>query len=303
MKKLLCMLLAILMVVSMIAVASADAAPKKISLISRYAETDNITYVLKTLTDEYNALNPDKQVELELNIVPATDEVILVNAASGDIPDIMLCAFVPTIRTLASMDMICDMEELFEQAGYTAGDFDDVCDEISKKLIVRHPHVFGDVKVADSDEVLTNWDAIKRATKKQKTTTESILSIPRELPALMRAQKTQHKAAKVGFDWDDVSGALEKVGEEAAEVKEALASGDPDKVKDELGDLLFAAVNVCRFGHTDAEEALTGATDKFTERFRLVEQYAAAEGKTMTDYTLNELDGFWERAKKELSNQ
>ena len=119
MKKLVCMLLAILMAVSMIAVASADSAPKKISLISRYAETDNITYVLKTLTDEYNALNPDKQVELELNIVPATDEVILVNAASGDIPDIMLCAFVPTIRTLASMDMICDMEELFAQAGVT----------------------------------------------------------------------------------------------------------------------------------------------------------------------------------------
>ena len=182
-------------------------------------------------------------------------------------------------------------------------DFDDVCDEISKKLIVRHPHVFGDVKVADSDEVLTNWDAIKRATKKQKTTTESILSIPRELPALMRAQKTQHKAAKVGFDWDDASGALDKVGEEAAEVKEALASGDPDKVKDELGDLLFAAVNVCRFGHTDAEEALTWATDKFTDRFRLVEQYAAAEGKPMTEYTLAELDAFWEKAKKELSNQ
>ena len=88
--------------------------------------------------------------------------------------------------------------------------FDDVCDEICKKLIIRHPHVFGDVNVSSTDEVLTNWDAIKMATKKQKTTAESMASVPRELPALMRAQKIQHKAAKVGFDWDDISGALER---------------------------------------------------------------------------------------------
>ena len=180
-------------------------------------------------------------------------------------------------------------------------DFDDVCNEIAQKLIIRHPHVFGSVTVSSTDEVLTNWDAIKRETKKQKTVTESILSIPREFPALMRAQKTQHKAAKVGFDWPDVTGALDKVGEETAEVKAALASGDPAKVADELGDLLFAAVNVCRFAHTDAEEALTFATDKFTDRFRLVERYIAAEGKDFGDYTLSQLDEFWERAKQELA--
>ena len=180
-------------------------------------------------------------------------------------------------------------------------DFDDVCNEIAQKLIIRHPHVFGDVQVSGSAEVLKNWDEIKRATKKQKTTTESILSIPREFPALMRAQKTQHKAAKAGFDWDEASGAVEKIYEETAEVKEAMAQGDPEKIKDELGDLLFAAVNVCRFAHTDAEEALTGATDKFTERFRLVEQYVAETGKGMGDFSLEELDVFWERAKKELA--
>ena len=180
-------------------------------------------------------------------------------------------------------------------------DFDDVCNEISQKLIVRHPHVFGDVAVSGSEEVLKNWDAIKRATKKQKTTTESILSIPRELPALMRAQKTQEKAAKAGFDWDEASGAVEKICEETAEVKEAMASGDAARVSDELGDLLFSVVNVCRFAHTDAEEALTGATDKFTDRFRLVERYVAETGRQMGDFSLEELDVFWERAKKELA--
>ncbi len=180
-------------------------------------------------------------------------------------------------------------------------DFSDVCNEISQKLIVRHPHVFGDVAVSGSEEVLKNWDAIKRATKKQKTTTESILSIPREFPALMRAQKTQEKASKAGFDWEEASGAVEKIGEETAEVREAMASGDAARISDELGDLLFAVVNVCRFAHTDAEEALTGATDKFTDRFRLVEQYVAETGKTMKDFSLEELDVFWERAKKELA--
>ncbi|MBQ7637881.1 MAG: nucleoside triphosphate pyrophosphohydrolase [Clostridia bacterium] len=181
-------------------------------------------------------------------------------------------------------------------------DFDDVCNDICKKLIVRHPHVFGEVKVSSSDEVLTNWDAIKRATKKQKTSTESILSIPREFPALMRAQKTQSKAAKAGFDWDDISGALEKTGEETEEVKAALKTGDPAAITDELGDLLFAVVNVCRFAHTDAEEALTFSTDKFTERFAIVERLAAENGKSIKDYSLEELDVFWEQAKKMLKN-
>jgi tetrapyrrole methylase family protein/MazG family protein len=182
-------------------------------------------------------------------------------------------------------------------------DFNAVCSDICKKLIVRHPHVFGETVVSGTDEVLTNWDAIKRATKKQKTVAEGIRSVPRELPALMRAQKAQHKAAKAGFDWSDISGPLAKVGEEAAEVRAALETGDPARIADELGDLLFAAVNVCRFAHTDAEEALTAATDKFTDRFRLVEQYARNEGKQIADYTEAELDVFWEQAKKELKNR
>ena len=176
-------------------------------------------------------------------------------------------------------------------------DFDDVADGICKKLILRHPHVFGEVTVSGTDEVLKNWDAIKMATKRQKTATEAIESIPRELPALMRAEKVQKKAAKVGFDWPDVSGAFQKICEETAEVKTALADKDPAACKEELGDLLFAVVNVCRFAGVDAEEALTAATDKFSSRFSHVEKRAGESGRKMEDYTLEELDRFWEEAK------
>ncbi|MBR5411128.1 MAG: nucleoside triphosphate pyrophosphohydrolase [Clostridia bacterium] len=176
-------------------------------------------------------------------------------------------------------------------------DFDDVADGICKKLIVRHPHVFGDVKAETSAEVLKNWDAIKMDEKKQKSVTESILSVPRQFPALMRAEKIQKKAAKVGFDWPDVSGALDKIGEETEEVRAAIASGDEKKALDELGDLLFSVVNVCRFAHVDAEEALTHTSDKFTDRFSYVEQKAAESGTPMAELPLETLDGYWNEAK------
>ncbi len=176
-------------------------------------------------------------------------------------------------------------------------DFSDVCNEISQKLIVRHPHVFGDVAVSGSEEVLKNWDAIKMDEKKQKSVTESILSVPRQVPALKRAEKIQQQAAQVGFDWPDVSGALDKIGEETEEVRAAIASGDEKKALDELGDLLFSVVNVCRFAHVDAEEALTHTSDKFTDRFSYVEQKAAESGTPMDELPLETLDGYWNEAK------
>lgn len=179
-------------------------------------------------------------------------------------------------------------------------DFNDVCDGISQKLIIRHPHVFGDVKAETTDEVLTNWDAIKRQTKQQKTTTESMLSVPRELPALMRSSKIQHKASKVGFDWDNINGALEKVDEETKEVRAALKNGTKEEISEELGDLLFAVVNVTRFADVDAEEALTAATDKFLNRFSLVEKKAQEKGIDMKNSSIEELDLLWDEAKKEM---
>ena len=178
-------------------------------------------------------------------------------------------------------------------------DFDDVCDGVCKKLIERHPHVFGQVTVSGVDDVLTNWDEIKRKTKKQKTTTDSMLSVPRELPALMRATKLQKKAADVGFDWDDVSGALDKLEEEIAELRLAIQNKDKENMAEELGDILFSAVNVSRFIKTDAEEALTAASDKFLSRFTKVEKLAQERNIDMKSVGIDELDKLWDEAKSD----
>lgn len=181
--------------------------------------------------------------------------------------------------------------------------FSDVCDEICKKLIIRHPHVFGDVSVSSSDEVLANWDVIKMNTKKQKTTTETMLSVPREFPALMRAAKIQKKASKVGFDWDDINGTLEKIKEETAEVEEAVKNGEGEAIKEEIGDLLFTVVNASRFAGVDPEEALTASTDKFLDRFALVEKMAAEQDIDMKTADEDTLDVLWEKAKQIIKEQ
>ena len=173
-----------------------------------------------------------------------------------------------------------------------------VADGICKKMIERHPHVFGNVNAETSEQVLENWDVIKKRTKSQKTQTESMLSIPREFPALMRADKVQKKAAKVGFDWDSVDGAFDKVSEELQELKEAVLLGVVDSAREELGDLLFSVVNVSRFIKVDSEEALTGATDKFIDRFSKVEKMANERGLNMKETSLEELDKLWDEAKK-----
>lgn len=173
---------------------------------------------------------------------------------------------------------------------------DDVADGICKKMIYRHPHVFGSVEVKNSDEVLTNWDALKQKEKHQKSTTETLESVARSLPGLIRAEKVQHKAAKVGFDWDEVSGALDKVREETAEVARAInGDGDPSE---ELGDLLFAVVNVARFLKTDPEDAINRTTDKFIRRFAQVEQAAKDAGRSLSEMSLAEMDALWDTAKQ-----
>lgn len=171
----------------------------------------------------------------------------------------------------------------------------DVADGICKKLIYRHPHIFGSVDVASTEEILNNWDALKKVEKGQKSTTDTLNSVARSLPALIRAEKVQHKAAKVGFDWDDIRGALDKVQEELDEVKRAV-NGDGD-LPEEIGDLLFAAVNVARFADTDPEGALNATTEKFIRRFSYVERVAAAQGKKLEDMTLREMDALWDEGK------
>lgn len=175
---------------------------------------------------------------------------------------------------------------------------DDVADENCKKMIQRHPHVFGEVNAETVDDVLTNWDAIKRQSKGQKTTSQAIDSVPREFPALMRADKIQSKAAKAGFDWTEVGGALDRLSEEIEELKDAIASGKAADISDELGDVLFSAVNVSRFVKVDAEEALTASTDKFVTRFKIVEKLAQERSIDMKTADLEVLDALWDEAKK-----
>ena len=180
-----------------------------------------------------------------------------------------------------------------EDAGHF--DLNDVADGVCRKLIYRHPHVFGDVTVHSTGEILSNWEELKKAEKGQATQADAVDAVARSLPALWRAEKVQKKAAKVGFDWDDVSGAMDKLCEELDEVK-AAAAGDGDPAE-ELGDLLFAAVNVARFLNVDPEDALQAASDKFAARFRRVEEQVLASGRRMEDLSLQELDDIWNAIK------
>ncbi len=178
------------------------------------------------------------------------------------------------------------------------GDFDieDVCRKISDKLEYRHPHVFGDVQVDGADEVLTNWERLKRQGAEHQERTSALDGVPRELPALQQADKLQKRAAKVGFDWQTIQGPWHKVHEELREVQ---AAEDPTEAAHEIGDLLFAICNVARFLKVDPESALREANRRFGARFRSVEQQAQAQGRRLADMTLDEMDVLWERAKAE----
>lgn len=175
--------------------------------------------------------------------------------------------------------------------------FDDVVDGISKKLILRHPHVFGDVSVNNTAEILDNWDAIKKLEKHQESYTETLESVPRAFPALLRAAKVQKRASKAGFDWDSIDGTLLKLEEEISELKEALKNRDSNAIDEEFGDLLFSVVNVSRFLKVDPEFSLSKSTDKFINRFALVEEECIKQGRDMKDMTLAELDEIWDRIK------
>ncbi len=184
---------------------------------------------------------------------------------------------------------------LHSQIASEAGRFDlaAVADGIAEKLVRRHPHVFGETRLPDSAAVLQQWDALKREEKEERRS--ALDGVPPALPALARAQKLQGKAARVGFDWDDPTGALAKVREELEEVLHA----SDDALEDEVGDLLFAVVNYARKRKVDAEGALLGANGKFARRFRRVEALAAERGLTLRDLDLAGLDRLWDEAKAE----
>ena len=181
--------------------------------------------------------------------------------------------------------------------------FDDVANAISDKLVHRHPHVFGDVDAKDSATVLRNWEQIKQMEHKKEARHSALDGVPAALPALLKAQRTQEKAARVGFDWKDAEGPLAKISEELDELKAEIAArkskapADSVRVKEELGDLVFAVCNLARHLGVDAESALELTTARFSRRFRAVEDGAKAQGRSLKDMTLAEMDELWDEAK------
>lgn len=182
-----------------------------------------------------------------------------------------------------------------EKGGFT---LDDVANDICVKLIHRHPHVFGDVVAETSEKVLSNWEIIKSEEKERKTVTDKLRSIPPMLPALMRAEKVGKKASC--FDFADADSVMLKVKEELGELEEALSSNDADSIEEEMGDLIFSMVSLCRKIGVEPEVALNKATEKFIKRFSVLESAVIAEGKDITKMEMTELDAVWDRIKHKI---
>ena len=173
--------------------------------------------------------------------------------------------------------------------------FADVAQGISEKLIRRHPHIFGDVKVADSKEVLRNWDAIKKTEKKARVS--ALDGVPKHVPPLHRAYQLQRHASRVNFDWSDIKDVFAKLEEEVAELKDAIAQKKRMPIIEEIGDLLFSVVNIARFVKVDPAYALELTNAKFIRRFRVVEDEIVASGRRMKDCTLAEMDAIWDKIR------
>ncbi len=180
--------------------------------------------------------------------------------------------------------------------------FEDVAQNISDKMVRRHPHVFGDVDADTADKVLKNWEDIKAEERDGKADEpKGVLDdVALSLPALMRAEKLQKRAARVGFEWDDISGVYDKVEEEIKELREAK---NPEHIAEEIGDLLFVVCNLARWHKVDPEDALRGTNGKFEKRFRYIEEQLAKRGKTPEDSNLEEMDALWDEAKVKLKEQ
>jgi len=174
-------------------------------------------------------------------------------------------------------------------------DINGIADSVCRKLVSRHPHIFGVAEAESPDAVLANWEEIKRGEKAQKTGSDAIDDVPKSMPTLIRSQKVQKRAAYVGFDYPDAAGALYDLESEMAELKEALLGGGD--ISEEIGDLIFAAVNVARLSEIDADFAVERACDKFAGRFRMVETYAKEQGIDIKSCKAEELDKLWSKAK------
>lgn len=198
------------------------------------------------------------------------------------------------------------MQVLFHaQMEAEAGSFDinDVADEACKKLVHRHPHVFGAAQADTAEKVLDTWESVKRSDRAQHTASSAMDGISKALPSLWRAEKIQHKAAKQGFDWPEVSGAMAKLREEVDELQQGVDAADLPNIEEELGDVMFSAVNVARFYKIDPEAAMQKACEKFIRRFRYLEEGAAAKGRPLSDLSLGEMEDIYQMARHELEGK
>lgn len=213
------------------------------------------------------------------------------------------CDSVPMLReelgdVLLQVVFHCEIEN--EQGHFN---FEDICDELCRKLVVRHPHVFGNVTVSGSGEVLKNWDAIKQETHHQTTATETLEGVCKALPALMYAQKLGKRAGRAGMDWENAEDAFAYIRRETDELEAAMRQGDPKQIEEELGDLLFSCVNTARHLKIDAETALRDSAEKFLRRFAETERLVQADGKKMQEMSIADLDTYWDKAKAALHTE
>lgn len=176
---------------------------------------------------------------------------------------------------------------------------EDIITGVSRKMVLRHTHVFGQDKADTAEDVVENWEKIKRKEKGIKSNTDGLKDVPSNLPALMRSYKVQQKASRVGFDWDNADEVFEKVREEIDELKDVYKSKDVARINDEIGDVLFSIVNLSRFLDVQPELALTGTINKFIARFEYIERESARDGKKMEDMTLKEMDEYWNKSKEQ----
>lgn len=190
------------------------------------------------------------------------------------------------------MQVVFQSQIASEESSFT---FADVAKGISDKLVRRHPHIFGDVKVADSKEVLRNWDAIKKIEKK--TRVSALDGVPKHVPPLHRAYQLQKRAARVGFDWSDIQDVYKKLDEEIVELKDAVARKSRKDVIEELGDVIFSVINIARFVKVDPAYALERTNAKFLRRFHFVEDEIVSSGRRMKDCSLAEMDAIWDRLR------
>ncbi len=178
-------------------------------------------------------------------------------------------------------------------------DIKDVLNNLKEKMVRRHPHVFKEGQINTPDQVIERWEEIKKEEKTHSNHPSILDSVPKQLPSLLRAQKLQKKAAKEGFDWDEISDVFDKLDEEISEFKSAVLEGKGTDIQSELGDILFVLVNIAKFKKIDAEEALRSTNNKFIKRFQYIEKEVAKQGKTLKETSLEDMERHWQNAKKQ----